>query len=173
MTIGNSVRSSTLVKVALVLWLVSTGLVMLMLGQIDSIVHHDLYDYGLQFSLNWASPYWGSLRMIYVFLAVPSIVGGAVLTLSILKGRGGGYYPRPVVKPISAKTQASAENHLLASCPNCKKVFSKPLTMLDFTRGTTRLINVCPYCNHVLGSADGEKELNDVGLADREEEVTH
>jgi len=173
MTIRDLVRSSTLVKVALVLWLISSGLVMVMLSRIDSIVHGDLYGYGLQFSTSWASPYWSLLRMTYVFLAVPSIVSGAVLILSVFKGGGAGYYSRAAVKPISAKTQASAENHLIATCPNCKKVFSKPLTMLDFGGGKTRLVNVCPYCNHVLGSANEEKDVNDVRLADREEEVTH
>ena len=44
--------------------------------------------------------------------------------------------------------------------------------MLDFSRGRVRLVNVCPYCNYVLGSADaGEKERDGVGVRDLEEEV--
>jgi len=29
--------------------------------------------------------------------------------------------------------------------------------MLDFSGGKTRLVNVCPYCSHVLGSADNSE----------------
>ena len=51
-------------------------------------------------------------------------------------------------------------------------MFSKPLVMLDFGGGKTRLVNVCPYCNRVLGSADAdEKERDGVGVRDLEEEV--
>jgi hypothetical protein len=51
---------------------------------------------------------------------------------------------------------------LVISCPNCGKVFSRPLVMLDFNKGTTRLVNVCPFCNQILGESidstkNGEK----------------
>jgi len=36
------------------------------------------------------------------------------------------------------------------SCPKCRRVFGKPLIMLDFGDRKARLVNVCPYCNHVL-----------------------
>jgi len=79
---------------------------------------------------------------------------------------------RAEVKPSSGAFKPLRENHMVVSCPGCKKVFSKPLVMLDFGGGKTRLVNVCPYCNRVLGSADaGEKERDGVGVRDLEEEV--
>jgi hypothetical protein len=161
------VRSSTFVKAAIILWLVSAGFIVFLLGQIDKIVHTVLYNYGLQFSEDWAIPYWGFLRSIYVFLAVPSLLSGALLVLSIWNKSGSEGRPiKREEKPTSSKPQPVVENHLLATCPKCQKVFSKPLTMLDFSGGKTRLVNVCPYCNHILGSADEEKDLTEVVIPD-------
>lgn len=69
---------------------------------------------------------------------------------------------RKPVPSASRRVEAMRENHRLISCPKCKRVFTKPLLMLDFSGGKTRLVNVCPYCNHVLGSA----EKKDVGSSD-------
>jgi len=174
MTIGEIVRSSTLVKVALALWLVSTGIMVFMLSRIDSIVNGDLYNYGLLFDLGWAGPYWTMLRMTYVFLAIPSILSGVILVLSILKrDESRGRVARYVEKASASKTPTSiTDNHLLATCPKCKKVFTKPLTMLDFSNGSTKLVNVCPYCSHILGSVSGERDV-DVTIGDiRQREVT-
>jgi hypothetical protein len=178
MTIKDWICSSTAVKAAIILWLVSTGFIVFLLGQIDTIVHHTLYNYGLQFSEAWAIPYWGLLRSIYIFLAVPSFLSGALLILSI-SNRGGGEKrpikreekPAPIVKP---QPQPMIDNHLYGTCPKCKKVFSKPLTMLDFSGGKTRLVNVCPYCNYILGTAEEEKDLTEVVVPDAHaEEVPH
>jgi hypothetical protein len=176
MTLKDTAYSSTLIKAAIILWLVSTGFILFLLGQIDTIVHRVLYNYGLQFSENWAVPYWGMLRSIYVFLAVPSFLSGALLVLGTWK-RGGGE-KRPIKHeekpPCITKPQPLVDNHLYATCPKCKKVFSKPLTMLDFSGGKTRLVNVCPYCNHILGTADEEKDLTEVVVPDAHaEKVPH
>jgi len=81
---------------------------------------------------------------------------------------------RRVEKPMGGMTQPLKENHMLISCPKCGKVFSKPLAMLDFSGGggKARLVNVCPYCNHVLGSAE-EKESENVEVVDLDEKVVH
>lgn len=62
---------------------------------------------------------------------------------------------------------------MVISCPNCKRVFGKPLVMLDFSGGKTRLVNVCPYCNHVLGDADEKESDSDVGVVDLNKRVVH
>jgi uncharacterized Zn-finger protein len=59
-----------------------------------------------------------------------------------------------VVRSEKVEGVGDVENHLLATCPKCKKVFGKPLVMLDFSGGKTLLVNVCPYCNYVLGRSD-------------------
>lgn len=164
-----------LVRVVLVLWLVSSGFIVFLLLKIDDVVHHQLYNFGLQFSVDWAVPYWSFLRLVFVCLLVPGVLSGVVLVFSVL-GREGSERKRLVVKheKVEAPREvvASKDNHLLASCPKCKKVFGKPLVMLDFGGGKTRLVNVCPYCNCVLGDADaGERDRDEVGVIGVEEEV--
>jgi hypothetical protein len=36
--------------------------------------------------------------------------------------------------------------------------------MLDFSEKTTQLVNVCPYCNAVLGRASGKVQRDDVDV---------
>ena len=60
------------------------------------------------------------------------------------------------------KPKVIADNALVISCPRCGKFFSRPLIMLDFSAGKTRLVNICPFCNHVLGEAfDNKKDGKD------------
>jgi uncharacterized Zn-finger protein len=47
----------------------------------------------------------------------------------------------------------------IISCPKCKKMFRRPLVMLDFGGSKPRLVNVCPYCNQILGSSEPEKDV--------------
>ena len=56
------------------------------------------------------------------------------------------------------EVEAKENNGLLISCPSCKKVFNRPLVMLDFSSGKTRLVNICPYCSHTLGEASDQKK---------------
>lgn len=153
------------VRVVLVLWLVSSCFVLFLLGRIDDVVHRELYGFGLQFSTVWAVPYWSFLRLVYICLFVPGFLSGVVLVFGVL-GKGGEGEVKVVrrerVEPLREG------NHLLASCPKCKRVFGKPLVMLDFGGGKTRLVNVCPYCSHVLGSAGDGVEVGVLDLQERE-----
>jgi DNA-directed RNA polymerase subunit RPC12/RpoP len=59
---------------------------------------------------------------------------------------------------------------MVITCPKCKKVFGRPLNMLDFSKGTAKLVNVCPYCNYILGSAaEEDSESTRVILPDKTE----
>lgn len=49
----------------LLLFAASSLLSMIGLTQIDKIVHHDLYRYGLQFSYQWAMPYWTMTAIVF------------------------------------------------------------------------------------------------------------
>jgi uncharacterized Zn-finger protein len=53
-----------------------------------------------------------------------------------------------------SKVNAKAAN----TCPSCRKAFTQPLVMLDFEGGKSKLVNVCPYCNQVLGDAEGKTD---------------
>lgn len=181
MTLKELLGNGWFVRVVLVLWLISAAFIVFLLGQIDWIVHNELYGFGLQFSPEWAAGYWGFLRAIYLFLAVPIVLSVVCLGLEVwgsVKGRRGGHgviehKPVASAKPLKKNVkEVEAQNHMLVSCPKCRRVFSKPLVMLDFSGGKTRLVNVCPYCNHVLSREGGEAEKDDVRVADfREEEV--
>lgn len=50
---------------------------------LDQIVHGTLYSYGLQFSYNWADPYWFLLRVIQILLAIGIITTIANQALTI------------------------------------------------------------------------------------------
>jgi phage FluMu protein Com len=150
-------------KVVLIFWLVTAVFVMLLLARIDSIVHHDLYNFGLQFSRDWAEGYWAAMRMIYAFVALPFALSAAYFILEVwLFVKGGKFIirkPLQLAKPVGKSVKAAEQNYMLISCPKCKRVFSKPMVMLDFSSGKTRLVNVCPHCNHILGEAESsEKE---------------
>lgn len=48
-----------------VLMVASTLFLMVCLLQIDRVVNNDLYRYGLQFSHQWATPYWTMTRIAF------------------------------------------------------------------------------------------------------------
>jgi len=86
------------------------------------------------------------------------VLSGVVLVFSFL-GKGDVEKRRVVRledKRGNSEVEAVRENHMVISCPKCKRVFGRPLVMLDFSDGKTRLVSVCPYCNHVLRSAERE-----------------
>jgi len=62
-------------------------------------------------------------------------------------------------------------NSMIISCPKCKKVFSRPLVMLDFGGGKAKLVNVCPYCNQTLGTTDEEQDNCSLGLVDERKRI--
>lgn len=161
------------VRCILVLWLVSSVFVLFLLGMIDSIVHGDLYDFGLQFSYVWASPYWAFLRLIYVCFLLPLAFSVVVLGLDLwrlFKGDRQGRVPEP-----RRKVGEAEQSSMLIACSGCGKVFSKPICVLDFTGKKPRLVNVCPYCNAKLGEANTNQKESSVStgiLGPKEQEIT-
>ena len=137
---------------------------MFSLNQIDLIVHGDLYEFGLQPSTEWWNPYWFYTRLSLVALGLPITLSVFAIALSFAKKTDkvseteAKRRPRP--QPVVSEERKVRENHMLLSCPSCKKVFGKPLVMLNFEDGKTKLVNVCPYCNHVLGTAKKEENTN-------------
>lgn len=143
------------VRIVLVLWLIYSVFIVFLIGRLDNVVHTTLYSFGLQFSHDWAQPYWAFLRLIYVFLAIPVVLSAVVLVSSFWRQRDGKASTVRLEERLGGrKVQPLRENHVVVSCPSCKKVFSKPLVMLDLRQGKPKLVNVCPYCDHVLGIAE-------------------
>lgn len=257
MDLKRLLNSSWLYRAVLMTWIISAVIMMFLLSKIDSIVNVELYKNGLQFSHDWADPYWTYLNLNYIALGVPvalSLVTIAVgftgeikkvaertkgstgkikgvaerFTVGIRKGakistgelrkgvkkaigftgeikKGvkraieltGGIKKgvkrtirQPEPQPIASQKQELEENISInnnkalkepkkpsnaeISCPNCKKTFITPMVMLDFQGGKSRLVNVCPYCDHVLGSTENEESSEiDAQIADLDEKLTH
>ena len=157
-------------RLILVFWFASSFFTVFLLGRIDWIVHDQLYDYGLQFSPAWANPYWFSLRLIYVCMAIPSFLSAITLGIDFWK-KLSNRKTSPAAKPRKVKLQPLRDNSMIISCPSCEKAFSKPLVMLDFTTGRPKLVNVCPYCNAKLGEKTREETEIETRVLTPDEEV--
>lgn len=232
--------------VVLGVWIVNGILIFYLLNQIDTIVNVQLYNYGLQFSYDWAGPYWTITRLMMLFLGLPMMLSTVVFALSLRRFKRKAPIfkreaeatqvapeenaevqmkeeqasqevmsePEPereqeqaseptteltsepiqevksepvsetqleVIQPEIVKVEEDVKNETATlavseepvtvneepiavseepkvkeetgpsqSCPYCGKAFNRPLVMLDFSSGMTRLVNTCPYCMHVL-----------------------
>lgn len=185
-------NNSWLYRAVLAIWIASAMIVMFLLSKIDTIVNVELYKNGLQFSYGWAKPYWTYLNLNYIVLGVPVALSIFVIAIGFI-GRSEKVAEsiaeqQPEAQPVASQEQESkestSENTALReankpstagiSCPNCKKTFSRPIVILDFEGGKSKLVNVCPYCDHVLGSAEDEKSSEiDFQTADVDKKLTH
>jgi len=172
MNIRGFLDHSWLMRLVIAMWVVSSIFVMLLLNRIDGIVHGTLYNYGLQFNFEWATPFWSFERFIYICLGAPLFSSGIAIIYDFwITRKRDARVPQIVTKTNNGKVKPLKENTMVISCPKCKKVFGKPLNMLDFSGGKTRLVNVCPYCNYILGDAQ-QCDTDDIEVKDFGEKVT-
>jgi len=195
MNLNRIASNQWLNRIVLAAWAVSAILVMFLLTKIDTIINSQLYNFGLQYNKTWANPYHTYAQLAYIGLGVPIALSGIALALNFRK-RIETAPEIDVAPPTAAKPELKPQpqpavceerkpkekenngrennNSMVISCPSCKKVFSRPLVMLNFEGGKTRLMNVCPYCNHVLGSAEDEKsQKQDFQVADPDKKLIH
>jgi len=118
----------------------------------------DLYAYGLQFSITWASHYWGDAGAIYILMIVPAAVSIGVLGYDLVSARA---------NSKKQKDQQMFEKTLPVTCSKCERKFSRALVMLDFSQKPPKRISVCPYCHTVLKSTV-EKDSLTVHIAEPE-----
>jgi uncharacterized Zn-finger protein len=111
---------------------------------VDRIVYHDLYGYGLQFNATWGNNYWGISRTIYACMTVPAVLSIGLLAYDLVRNMNG--------KRRNARQLL--ERSMPVTCPKCKKRFNKALVMLDFNQKPSKLVKVCPYCSTVLDSME-------------------
>ena len=171
-----------------VVWIVSAVSILVLLRDIEQIVHGQLYYYGLRFSADWADPYRVYTWLIYLCVGLPMALSGFTLVLSFIKETEKVPEKKTAVeqkisveqkvKPqLDAREDQKARetnNSMVISCPKCQKVFSRPLVMLDFASGKPRLVNVCPYCNHLLPNTENEKcANNNFHVTNLDEKLTH
>lgn len=140
------------------MWTASYITMFFLLLQMDSIVHNTLYDYGLQFSYNWANPYWGLLRLLFLWMTVPLAVTVSIIAYSYWTGRG--------LPSEKTRIPKKADSMMMITCGSCGKVFARPLCMLDFSSGRARMVNVCPYCNKKLESPTNGTPIKEQVRAD-------
>jgi uncharacterized Zn-finger protein len=172
MTLKTFLQGHLFQRSVLLLWLVSSGLVMFSQKNVDSIVNVTLYSYGLQFSNNWAQPYWMYARLLYASQFVSIALSLVALASGFLnKGNGDKHTSKPKeTREKSVGTREETDGRtIVVSCSSCKRVFSKPLVMLDFSGGKAKLVNVCPYCNTLIGKA--EKRNDAETIVDPEKKV--
>jgi uncharacterized Zn-finger protein len=184
-------NNNWLYRAVLATWIASAIIVTLLLIRIDTIVNVDLYKHGLQFSHDWANPYWTYLRLNFIVLGVPAALSlFAVAVGFIPKSKIAAENvaePQPKLQPVAIQEQKCGENSCNntalsgaskpsvadVSCTNCGKTFGRPVVMLDFSGGRSRLLDVCPYCNHVLGSTESGKPSEiDAQVAPVDEKLT-
>jgi len=182
-------NNSWLYRAVLMTWIISAMIVMFLLSKIDTIVNVELYKNGLQFSYDWANPYWTYLNLNYIALGVPVALSLFAIAIGFTgkskKVAENIAEQQPEAQPVASQEQKPKSNKTVLketketnteafSCPNCNKAFSRPLVMLHFEDGKAKRMNSCPYCNHLLGNAEDEKSPEgEVQIADVNEKLTH
>jgi len=146
-----------LVRLVLIVWVLTSAFTLFLFSNIDRIVHHDLYAYGLQFSVTWADRYWGIAFAIYVCMIVPVVLSVGILGYDVVRNRNG--------KNRNGSARAKRERSKLVTCSKCKKRVNKALVILDFTQKPPKRIRVCPYCHTVLDSTE-EKDSETIHIAE-------
>jgi hypothetical protein len=168
--------------------IVTSALTMIFVNQIDRIINIQLYKYGLQFNTSWANQYWTYATIIYTILSLIIVLSALSLILGLKVSKKEKavnqkqtqpkqtiFIQQPKHQPVPAQPIVNQEQkpkesinkleskekvkNTVLSCPNCKKVLTTPLVMLNFEGGKPRLVNMCPYCNYTLGNAEDENTI--------------
>jgi uncharacterized Zn-finger protein len=182
----NTQRFNRVVIAVLLVWIASAALGIYLLTRFDTLIHSQLYNYGLQFDHAWADTYYLYAQLMYIALGVPMALSFVSIAAGFkrktdkspgapkLEPKLAQPRPQPTILQ-QRKTEIYNDNRGAGiTCPNCEKVFSRPLVMLNFESGKNKLVNVCPYCNHMLGNAENEKSSkNDFQIADSDKKLTH
>jgi uncharacterized Zn-finger protein len=98
--------------VILGVWIVNGILIFYLLMRIDTIVNVQLYNYHLQFSNDWADPYWASIRLSMVFLGLPMALSTVVFVLGLSRFKKKIPLFKRKAKPAQVETEKSAEVQL-------------------------------------------------------------
>jgi len=136
--------------------LAATVTVAVSLSLLDNIVHRTLYNFGLHFSYEWASPYWTILRIIQASVGLTATFA-LIGTIYVYRKY---IHAKPETKMTVSEKSAAAPSVAieppqpsisgLVKCVHCGRVFAQPLRMLDFHSDRPRIVNICPFCNEVI-----------------------
>jgi uncharacterized Zn-finger protein len=180
----DSPRFNRAVIAVLLVWIGSAVFGIYLLTRFDVLVHSQLYNFGLEFDHAWADTYYLYMQLLYIALAVPIALSVLSIAAGFKRQTSKIQQPATKLEPRLAQPQSQpkayeerktkANNGMIITCPNCEKTFGRPLVMLNFEAGKNRLVNVCPYCSHVLGSAENTKtSTSDFQIADTDRKLEH
>jgi hypothetical protein len=154
-----------------ILALIAAVSVAYLLTILDSIVHHTLYQFGLQFSYDWANPYWMFLRISLALLGVIA----ATSSVNIVY-----FFWKELRKPEVAKAAEEAKAEAapletgvpsLFQCTSCGRSITHPLRMLDFHSQRPKMINICPFCNATVVPVNYVYSKEEATETEKEEEI--
>jgi len=104
----------------IVIWVIISTIVFLLILNVDHIVHNVLYDYGLQFSYNWANPYWFLLRTSLTLLFL-----GNLASVILLLHKRSKFRERPEIDYIRCPVCGKKIAKNIDICPNCNYVLMR------------------------------------------------
>jgi len=141
-----------------ILALISAVSVAYLLTLIDSIVHSQLYQFGLNFSYDWADPYWMVLKASLALLGLTAAAASMNITYFFWTKMRKPQMKKPKVRQqeVSGVTEEEAKPEVapqdtampsLFRCTSCGRSITHPLRMLDFNSQRPKMINICPFCN--------------------------
>jgi hypothetical protein len=131
-------RARTLISVFI---LIACGLVIFFLMTVDSIVHGVLYQHGLQFSYDWANPYWLFFRTALTLIALIALAASTNIALSFwesLKQPTLTRIAETPTQPLIVQPEPEPGPELLFQCTSCRNKTANPLRFN---------IYFCPSCN--------------------------
>jgi hypothetical protein len=133
--------------IASILVLIAAVSAAYLLTVIDSIVHDQLYQFGLIFSYEWANPYWMALRISLALLGLIATVSSMNITRFLWRRlrKSGALKEAEKEEAVSQDVGVSAST--LFKCPSCGRSITHPIRMLDFHSQRPKMINICPFCN--------------------------
>lgn len=131
-------NTGSIVSLVLVLTAASSLVSMISLLKIDGIVHGDLYRYGLQFSYQWAVPYWTMTTIVFTMGWFNIITAVAFEFYVLIYGRKEALraeiskepQPQPtkeeIIEPTTKPTEEVEESKEQATKPVEEEVEKKP-----------------------------------------------
>jgi hypothetical protein len=149
--------------------LIAAGSVAYLLLTIDTIVNYQLYQFGLQFSYDWANPYWLFIRMSLALLGIVAATSSFNIAFFFWRRLRKPKVLRAIQEEVNAqhkeaRVEKAAQGErapLLFQCSSCGRSITHPLRLLDFHSQKPEMINICPFCNATVipaNSIDGKQE---------------
>jgi ribosomal protein L37AE/L43A len=132
--------------------LVACGLVVYFLETVDGIVNGVLYRHGLQFSYDWASPYWLFIRTALALIALIALATSTNIAFSFWESLKQPTLTR-ITETLPQPLVVQPEPELLFQCTSCRNKTTNPVKFNVY---------FCPSCNAVavpVSYAHGGKML--------------